>query len=110
MLGSGTGNGAGEEFKFLRDCRRNGLNIYYESTEIASVDENSESKWFGGYTVEYFYKFGARNRYILGFLLAVLYALYWVVSHKKMYKNKMAEIAVFKMMLKGIMDNPISKE
>ena len=37
LLGAGTGNGAEEELKFLRDCERAGLQIYYVPTEIASV-------------------------------------------------------------------------
>lgn len=53
-LGAGTGNGAGEEQKFLYDCLKAGLNIIFLPIYIGKVIDNSPSSWFHGYTQEYF--------------------------------------------------------
>ena len=53
LLGAGSGNGAEEELKFLMDCRRAGLKIFYFPTEIASV-WHTESTWFDGFNRQFF--------------------------------------------------------
>lgn len=54
-LGAGTGNGAGEEQKFLYDCIKAGLNIIFLPIYIGKVIRDSSSSWFHGYTKEYFF-------------------------------------------------------
>ncbi len=49
LLGAGTGNGGGEEVKFLTGFRRAGRSIYYGPEAIASVAQEV-STWFHGYT------------------------------------------------------------
>lgn len=49
LLGAGTGNGGEEELKFLTDCEKAGLSIYYVSEEIASVVQEG-STWFTGFS------------------------------------------------------------
>lgn len=45
LLGAGSGNGAEEELKFLRDCEKAGMRIYYVPAEIATVAQEN-STWF----------------------------------------------------------------
>lgn len=108
-IGSGTGNGAGEEFKFVLDCKRKGLQIYYYPLIKSSVNLKSESQWFKGFNKKYFYNKGATNRYILGFLLAVLYALYWTITHRDLYQKYVSIYDALKENLRGVVNNPIGK-
>lgn len=85
LMGSGTGNGGGEEIKFLFDCLSNGLKIRYCPTKIASVAQ-TDSKWFDGFTNKYFLNRGWSNRRILGLPLACCYALYFSVKNHPKYR------------------------
>ncbi len=108
-LGAGSGNGAEEELKFLLDCERNGLKIYYCPEEIASVGQQS-STWFKGFNEEFFINRGATTRYILGLPLAVIYAFYYVIRKHSLYKNDISMLKAFCATLKGIKENKISKQ
>lgn len=105
-LGAGTGNGAGEENKFLLDAYDNELKIYHYPINIARMLEN-ESTWFNGYDEEYFYKHGMTIRYILGFWLSCLYAVYFLVFKYKMYCKQTSIISAFKNIMQGIIDNEL---
>ena len=109
LLGAGTGNGAEEELKFLTDCEKRKLRIYYVPLEIASV-EQKESTWFHGYTEEFFYNRGATTRYILGWPLAYLYGLYYVAAKRKMYGADITPFTAFHAIRKGIRENRIGKQ
>ena len=54
MMGSGTGNGDGEENKFIMDCLNAGLKIIYLPITIATLIPTGNSQWFKGFTKEYF--------------------------------------------------------
>lgn len=56
-LGSGVSKAGGEEVKFLYDCLKRGLNIYFVPISIGRMIEG-ESKWFNGWTKEYFFDRG----------------------------------------------------
>ena len=73
LLGAGTGNGAEEELKFLLDCQKHNLRIFYVPIEIASVSQTA-STWFEGYNEKFFENRGATTRYILGAFVAGIYA------------------------------------
>lgn len=103
-LGAGTGNGAGEENKFLLDAYDKGLKIYHYPINIARMVDN-ESTWFNGYDEEYFYKHGMTIRYILGFWLSCLYALYFLVFKYDLYKRGISIFGAAKSMLYGIFKN-----
>ena len=105
-LGAGTGNGAGEENKFLLDAYDKGLKIYHYPINIATMIEN-ESTWFSGYNEEYFYKRGASTRYILGFWLSCLYAVYFLVFKYGEYKNNISFIKALKNLFYGILKNSL---
>ena len=85
-MGSGTGNGGGEEIRFLFDCLQKGLKIRYCPIKIASVSQ-TDSKWFDGFTNKYFLNRGWSNRRILGLPLAWCYALYFSVKNYPKYHS-----------------------
>lgn len=109
LLGAGSGNGAEEELKFLLDCQRAGLKIYYAPVEIASVAQ-AESTWFQGFDETFFENRGATTRYILGFPLAFMYAVYYVVRKKSMYGHSLSPMQALKATFRGIRENKISKQ
>ncbi len=109
LLGAGTGNGAEEELKFLTDCEKAGLAIYYVPVEIASVGQE-QSTWFRGFTGEFFENRGATTRYILGFWLACGYALYYTLRKYSLYRKEISPWAALKATLRGIWKNKIGKQ
>ncbi len=108
LLGAGTGNGAEEELKFLTDCERAGLKIYYAPVEIASVAQ-TESTWFGGFNEKFFENRGATTRYILGFPMASLYAVYYVLTKRALYKKDISPAGALIATFRGIFKNRITK-
>lgn len=109
LMGAGTGNGAEEELKFLTDCRRAGLRIFYVPTEIASVRQ-TESTWFQGFTEQFFMDRGATTRYILGPALAALYGVYYVMKKRPMYAGQITPGNALKATFRGIKENKIGKQ
>jgi len=109
LLGAGSGNGAEEELKFLLDCQKAGLKIFYVPQEIASVGQ-TQSTWFAGFDEKFFYNRGATTRYILGFFPAAAYALYYVLRKRRMYKDQISMGKALKAIFRGIRQDPISKQ
>lgn len=108
-LGAGTGNGGEEELKFLLDCQKAGLKIYYVPTEIATVAQ-AESTWFHGYDERFFENRGATTRYILGPVLAGVYGIYYVLRKRGMYVKDIAPPNALKATIRGIRENKIAKQ
>ena len=109
LLGAGTGNGAEEELKFLTDCQKAGLTIYYVPEAIASVAQE-ESTWFGGFTEQFFENRGATTRYILGVPLAAAYACYYVATKKNLYSKDITPVRALMATFRGICRNKIGKQ
>ena len=109
LLGAGSGNGAEEELKFLLDCQRAGLQIWYAPVDIATVAQQ-ESTWFDGFNEKFFYARGATTRYILGAPLAAAYGLYYVARKKAMYSRTITPGSALGAIFRGILDNPITKQ
>lgn len=109
LLGAGTGNGAEEELKFLLDCERAGLAIYYVPVAVASVAQES-STWFSGFTEEFFENRGATTRYILGKEIASLYAIYYILRKKTLYSGQITPTAALQATFRGIRENKIEKQ
>ena len=109
LLGAGTGNGAEEELKFLLDCQKAGLRIWYAPVEIASVAQ-AESTWFEGFDEKFFYNRGATTRYILGAPLAAAYGLYYVARKKAMYRDTITPAKALGAIFRGMADNKITKQ
>lgn len=76
-MGSGSGNGGGEENRFLADCLKKRLKIRYVPTLIASVAQ-TESRWFKGYDKKYWIDRGWTARMIYGPFWGPVYALYCI--------------------------------
>lgn len=89
-LGSGTGNGAGEENRFMLDCRRNRLKMFYHPNIIATVN-NGESQWFKGFDSTYFENFGWSTRRIYSNdLLSFLVIIYYSMAKFPLYKDSIS--------------------
>lgn len=108
-LGAGTGNGGEEELKFLLDCQRAGLKIYYVPQVIASVAQ-TESTWFHGFDETFFENRGATTRYILGPVLAGVYGLYYILRKRGMYAEDISPQNALKAIFRGIRENKIAKQ
>lgn len=102
-MGSGTGNGGGEENKFLLDSRRKGLNILYVPNIIATVLP-SASQWFKGYTEEYFRNMGWVSRRSMGNFLGLCYIMYFALSHHKLFSSDVSFHKALKYLLMGYME------
>lgn len=109
LLGAGSGNGAEEELKFLLDCQRAGLRIWYAPVSIASVAQ-AESTWFDGFNEKFFYDRGATTRYILGAPVAAAYGLYYVARKRAMYRDTITPVKALGAIFRGMIENPITKQ
>lgn len=105
-MGSGSGNGCGEENKFLLDCLKAGLKIYYVPIQIAKLETQS-SEWFFGFDEKFFYQRGCATRYMLGLMPSLLYGLYYVLTKRSLYSETISMKAALKALFKGIRDNTI---
>jgi glycosyltransferase involved in cell wall biosynthesis len=108
-MGAGTGNGAEEELKFLTDCRKAGLRIFYVPYAIASVAQ-AESTWFAGFNEKFFFDRGTTTRYILGAPLAVLYGVYYVLRKRSIYAEQISMMGALKAIFRGIKENKLGKK
>lgn len=109
LMGAGSGNGAEEELKFLTDCEKAGLAIYYVPAEIASVAQ-TESTWFGGFTETFFENRGATTRYILGAGLASLYAVYYILRKRSLYGKEITPAKALRATFRGIRENKLTRQ
>ena len=107
-MGAGTPNGAEEEFKFLTDCRKAGLNIYYVPAVIADVAQE-KSTWFKGYDEKFFVNRGNTTRYIMGLPLSLLYACYYAFAKRKNFGRDMSAFRALRFICKGIFENRFVK-
>lgn len=109
LLGAGTDNGAEEELKFMLDCQKAGLRIYYVPVEIATVAQQ-ESTWFEGFNAEFFYNRGATTRYIMGLLMATAYGVYYVLKKQPLYRKNLTPAQALGAIFRGMKDNKITKQ
>ena len=116
-LGAGSGNGAGEEVKFLRDCIQGGLRVYYVPVDIGTVGNDyyqngnsTQSGWFRGFDEKFFYQRGMVNRYMLGVPVSLAYAAYYSIVKKDMYKQYSTPWKSFTATVRGIIGNDIEKQ
>ena len=109
LLGAGSGNGAEEELKFLLDCQKAGLQIWYAPVDIATVAQEA-STWFDGFNEKFFYDRGATTRYILGAPLAAAYGVYYVAKKRAMYRDTITPARALGAIFRGMLDNPITKQ
>lgn len=103
LMGSGTGNGGGEENKFLMDCYNSGLKILFLPEKIARINSSSPSLWNSGFDERYFINRGWSTRRILGLPFSFLYSMLFTISKYKMYKSKVSLFDAFKLQVIGIL-------
>lgn len=106
FMGAGTGNGGGEENKFLFDCLKKGLRIYYIPTAIAAV-QPQVSTWFFGYNENFFYQRGTATRYYMGNFFALIYASYYLFAKYPLYHKEISFWKATKSLLRGYLKNDI---
>lgn len=99
-FGSGSPMGSGEENIFMYDCLKKGLKAYYVPIAIGEVLQ-TKSKWFNGFTAEYFIHRGAIIRRLMG-KMGLVYCAYFSMTKHRLYKENMSRIKAFSLMLKGM--------
>jgi len=109
FMGAGTGNGCGEENKFLLDCLKAKMKIYYVPATISVLD-TKESSWFSGYDREFFYQRGAATRRMMGLLPSVCYGVYYLLFKRELYTPTISMKNAVMELLHGIIENPIQKQ
>lgn len=103
-MGSGTGNGGGEEVKFLLDLKRANQKVFFYPALIAAVNPG-ESQWFHGCDKKFIRDKGWAIRRTVGGTLGLIYNLYFVVSHRKEYISNMSMLSALKEMCIGWSEN-----
>lgn len=99
-MGSGTGNGCGEENKFIFDCLKKGALIKYTPAYIAYVASGG-SLWFEGYTKEYWINRGWIAKMLYGKFWGVIYMVYQILFRVKKLDHKNSRLNILSWMLKG---------
>lgn len=108
QLGSGTGNGGGEENKFLLDIRREHLSIYYVPVNIGAV-LTGNSMWFTGYTTQYLINLGWSSRRSLGSVLGLAYILLFWVRHYDVISKEQPALKGVSFLFKGYFETRAEK-
>ncbi len=102
-MGSGTGNGGGEENKFLMDIKRKGLSLYYLPRIIATV-KSEDSQWFKGFNKTYFRNNAWANRRILGTFTGAMYISYWLIFNHKKYSKDISFLNALSSVIQGFFE------
>ena len=104
-MGSGTGNGCGEENKFLLDCLKKRVQIkYIPSDNIARISTEG-SLWFKGYTPEYWINRGWIAKMLYGKFWGVFYIVYQILFRVKKRDNFHYRIHILNLFIKGFKEN-----
>lgn len=102
-MGSGSGNGGGEENKFLMDCKRMGLKMLYLPDIIATV-KSEDSQWFHGFDEKHFRDTFWAARRSLGSMPAFIYIFYWCLFASRKYDIKFSKFKMIKLSLQGFLE------
>lgn len=101
MMGSGTGNGSGEEIRFLYDCLHAGIKIQYVPIKLAKLVKRGESHWFNGFDSRYFRNRGWATARYMGKIGALIYGLYFVIRKTNQYLQYISPFKAYKEIVKG---------
>ena len=105
-MGSGTGNGSGEENKFISDCLKSKLSIYAEPSDIAEINYNVEdSNWFTGFNKEYFLKKGWSIKQSIGIIGGLFFAFAMCYKNASIIKEYINPVSALFFMVKGLFSN-----
>jgi len=81
LFGGGAKYSNGEDSLFLRDCIKNGLQVYAIPIELGAED-TTPSTWFQGYNEKFFIDRGVLYSFLYG-KWAMVFALRFLIKHKK---------------------------
>ena len=104
-MGAGTGNGAGEENRFIFDCLDHHLKIRHVPELIAHV-HHDDSSWFKGYSKDFFVNRGYSVRKLLGKSLGFFYIIEWSLVKRRSYRSEMPVTSAIILQLKGLFFKP----
>ena len=99
-MGSGTGNGAGEENKYLVDCLKLGAQIQYVPNLIAEVQQTN-SQWFHGYDRKYWINFGWTSKMIFGYFWGSIYLVYRAIFRNHKVDKLNSSLSILGWTIKG---------
>lgn len=108
IMGAGTGNGACEENKFLFDCIRSGLKVYYVPETIASLNTEG-STWFRDYDELFFRQRGSSTRYMMGLIPSIAYGMYYLLAKYHLYRDTISITDAGRALFGGIYNNTLKK-
>lgn len=100
LFGGGAKYSAGEDSLFLKQFMDKGYQVYASPVTIGKESEG-DSTWFKGYTEKFFFDRGVLYHYLYGGL-AKLWALRFLVAHKKTLCEEMSVTQAYEQMRKGI--------
>lgn len=100
-LGSGVSKAGGEENMFVYDCLKVDLRVMYIPRSIGKMIP-IESKWFYGFTKEYFYDRGTMTRKLMGLLFASIYAVYYLIRKYPLYEKDINFYSATKSLFQGL--------
>lgn len=109
LLGSGSGNGGGEDNKFLIDARKANLGIYYVPQIIGAVMPG-KSLWFKGFTKQYMIDRGWTTRRSLGTSRGFVYITLFALKHRKQYQESLNFFSAYGYLLQGFFENRIANK
>ena len=102
-MGAGTGNGGGEENKFLFDCLHSKLNLIYRPELLAKV-HHKDSTWFHGYKDDnFFINRGYSSKKLLGIFFGTLYIFEWSFAKYSLYRHEISMFRAIYLQLKGLL-------
>lgn len=102
-MGSGTGNGGGEENKFLLDNLKKKKKMMYLPILISSVSQTS-SQWFLGYDRKYWINRGWVSKMIYGCFMGYLYVWYILLFRSYVIDKKNSWFKLICWMHKGFLE------
>ncbi len=100
LFGGGAPYSCGEDSLFLHDCLKAGLHLYKETACIGE-ETYRESTWFRGYNEKLFFDRGVLYAYLYG-ILAEVFGLRFLLSHRKAVCTDLSVGAAYKAVLRGI--------
>jgi len=99
-MGSGTGNGGGEETKFLLDLKRRGENIFYYPALISTIYPGV-SQWYHGCDEKFLCDKGWAIKRTIGPLGGMAYNIYYSITHRNIFDRGVTVWSAFRAMCKG---------
>ena len=101
LMEAGTGNGAGEENKFVYDLIKKGMKVRYVPRHIGKVNVG-DSSWFHGFTDKYFQDTGWTGRRTYRMFPGFLFLVYFSIRHRN--PGNKGCVYIFRQLFKGYMD------